>query len=84
MKSGHSFNALRKTLEEPHNHIKFLLATSIRINSKTEIFLREQFENISNASLDISNKLDLSLTDLETKLQTLDSDIKQETRNTRK
>ncbi|MDR1057242.1 MAG: DNA polymerase III subunit gamma/tau [Coxiellaceae bacterium] len=28
MLSGHSFNALLKTLEEPPNHIKFLLATT--------------------------------------------------------
>ena len=32
MLSGHSFNALLKTLEEPPPHVKFLLATTDRNN----------------------------------------------------
>ncbi len=34
MLSRHSFNALLKTLEEPPEHVKFLLATTIHRNCR--------------------------------------------------
>ena len=62
MFSGHSFNALLKTLEEPPPHVKFLLATTEPKKLPVTILSRCLQFNLSHLTADqIQNQIDLIL-----------------------
>jgi len=56
MLSGHSFNALLKTLEEPPDHVKFLLATTEPQKLPVTILSRCLQFNLKNVDKDVIKK----------------------------